>query len=739
MTSTALAIIAAALPASAIIWAVRRYLAPLPTRIVIASVVVSFALVANGFVPGRLPLPVDEVARGYPFKGLFHVERAANSLTNDTVYQMLPWMAAAREQLFSGHAPLWNPYSFSGYPLLANGQSAPFGPFFLLTLIASLPKQIVSMAFLKLLVSFIFTYLFLKDDDLSDGAAILGAVTYTLSVFNTVYLYYPLTSVTSLLPLLLWSARRCLQMPGLRWAGVLALATAAALAGGHPESALHLALACGAFVIGESIAIRAGISTVARVVAAAIYGAIVSAPAWVPIVPQILASERFSHIRAAGNVSHQYPGMIAWLLLSPNGFGTPARHSWNWIMNYSMAAPTYVGLLPLALLPIALLQSRVRGRVYALVAIGTFLLALDWTPVAHWLNRIPPFAYTANDRLRFIAVFFCAAAAAHAADRLTGRLLLPFAATCIAIAAACAWLFTKRWDIAFRPRDTVGAIALAAVLALLFRAKENSTRLPWLLAACTALDLITLNTEFNRGTKEQYFRPTLPIINALNAIRPAGPFRILGFDWDLLPNQSTLYGLEDIRGSDPMAPAAYTKFLGTLASDDSANEVRRIKDVDQPGIAFLGVQFVLTDPSIHLGDHWRLRYRGPDGNLYESTTALPRFFAPPSDRPSRPIITSIRQTEPRKYVLTVSSDGEGFVASSVPLAPGWRVYVGGRRTQLHIVNQAFIGFLVPQGRSEVIVVYRPLAFYGPVAVSAMLVVGTVAVVLVRRKRSLVPI
>jgi hypothetical protein len=510
MTSTALAIIAASLPAGAIIWAVRRYLAPLPTRIIIVSIVVSLTLVANGFVPGRLPLPVDEVARGYPFRGLFHVERAANSLTNDTVYQMLPWMAAVREQLFSGHAPLWNPYSFSGYPLLANGQSAPFSPFFLMTLIASLPKQIVAMAFLKLLVSFIFTYLFLKDDDLTDGAAILGAVTYTLSVFNTVYLYYPLTSVTSLLPLLLWSARRCLRIPGLRWAAVLALATAAALTGGHPESALHLALACGALVIGESFAIRAGISRIARVVTAAIYGAIASAFAWLPVVQQVLASERFSHIRAAGNVmSHSYPRTIAWLLLSPNGFGTPARHSWNWIMNYSMAAPTYVGLLPLALLPIALIHNRVRGCVYAFVAIGTFLLALDWTAVAHWLNRIPPFAYTANDRLRFIAVFFCAAAAAHAADRLSRRFLLPFAATCVVIAAACVWLFTKRWDIAFRPRDTVGAVALSvatiAALMLFCGAREYSTRLPWLLAACTALDLIALNTEFNRGTKAPRF------------------------------------------------------------------------------------------------------------------------------------------------------------------------------------------------------------------------------------------
>src|SRR5262249_20651126 len=155
----------------------------------------------------------------------------------------LPWMQLVREQFRAGSFPLWNRYQFSGYPLLANGQSAPFGPFFLATLIVPLPKQIVSMAFLKLYCGFIFAFLFLKDEGRSDAAALFGAVLFSFSVFNTVYLYYPLTSVTTLLPVLLWSLQRVLRSSHLRFAAVLSACAATAITGGHPESVVHLAIA----------------------------------------------------------------------------------------------------------------------------------------------------------------------------------------------------------------------------------------------------------------------------------------------------------------------------------------------------------------------------------------------------------------------------------------------------------------------------------------------------------------
>ena len=44
------------------------------------------------------------------------------------------------QRLFSGQLPLWNPYTFSGHPFLADVQSAIFYPISLITLLLSLSQ-----------------------------------------------------------------------------------------------------------------------------------------------------------------------------------------------------------------------------------------------------------------------------------------------------------------------------------------------------------------------------------------------------------------------------------------------------------------------------------------------------------------------------------------------------------------------------------------------------------------------
>ncbi len=138
-------------PALLLTACVRRWIAAVPWRIVILLLSLTLGFLHGAVFTSKLPVPVDEVARGYPYRGIFGDVQPRNPLTNDTVKLFLPWMQVAREELFHLRAPLWNRYSFSGYPLLGNGESAPFSPFFLMTLIVPLPKQIVAMAGLKLL------------------------------------------------------------------------------------------------------------------------------------------------------------------------------------------------------------------------------------------------------------------------------------------------------------------------------------------------------------------------------------------------------------------------------------------------------------------------------------------------------------------------------------------------------------------------------------------------------------
>src|SRR5207248_6931618 len=136
-----------------------------------------------------------------------------NASTNDTVKQFLPWMQVAREELAHFRAPLWNRYSFGGYPLLGNGESAPFSPLFLATLFVPLPKQIVAMAGLKIFVALLFTYLFVKREGTGDAAAIFAAITFAYSTVMTVFLYYSAASVITFLPASAFALLRVIDEP----------------------------------------------------------------------------------------------------------------------------------------------------------------------------------------------------------------------------------------------------------------------------------------------------------------------------------------------------------------------------------------------------------------------------------------------------------------------------------------------------------------------------------------------
>ncbi|MEA2463791.1 MAG: hypothetical protein QOJ98_1538, partial [Acidobacteriota bacterium] len=516
-----------AIPGLLLVLALRRWFGPLPWPVV----AVSFALTL-AFVPAfttDVPVPLDEVLRGYPYRGVTGAVTPRNPLTNDTVKQILPWMQVAREELLSGRLPLWNRYHFSGYPLLGNGQSAPFAPIFLATLFVPLPGQLVAMAGLKMFIALLFGWLFLRNEGLSSAAALFGSVVFAFSVFQTVYLYYPMTTVTSLLPAAAFAVRGCMRSRERRWMVLLALVTAAVAAGGHPESAVHVGIACAvlmlvplAVILSEGggkggsegppaihdaravtttsptrhpelakdlkmrrpgfvrradgderpsvrpshsevlrklrMTVRSGfaaapLSLAVRPLIAALYGLAFSAPAWLPVVEQALLS-----IRAASLASTPHAAMnplIAWLFLNPNGFGNPVHGNWNWIYNYSIAAPTYLGLIPLAL---AFSARKKRDLLLLAICILLFLVAMNWTFIGHALNAIPPLSLIAQDRLRFVVLFFVAWLAARVVgDRWV---LLPG----LALLAAATWLLRVKWNATLGWHSASGVIVLAAFL-----------------------------------------------------------------------------------------------------------------------------------------------------------------------------------------------------------------------------------------------------------------------------------
>ncbi|MFZ2490459.1 MAG: hypothetical protein WA208_03150, partial [Thermoanaerobaculia bacterium] len=459
---------ALAVPSAVLVVSLRRWFTPVPWRIALLFFVMSLVFLHGAVFTGKLPVPVDEIVRGYPYVGITGEPSVRNPLTNDTVKLFLPWMAVAREELGAFRAPLWNRYSFSGYPLLANGESAPFSPFFLATIFVPLPGQIVAMAGLKIFVSLLFGYLFVRRVGASEAAACFAATAFAWSVFQTVFLYYSTTAVTALLPAALYAILVAQQEGSRRGMVLVALVVASLMANGHPESVLHIAIvAAGLLAVDVALASdrRAWLRNFRTPLAGAVAGLALSAPAWVPVLEQVLPSSRLAELRRVGGHPAMYPLTAAWAMISPNGFGNPLRQNWSWILNYSSVATSYTGLVVLVLAVTAALGRRTgsRERLWLLFAVLLWLVAMSWSPLGRGLNALPPFSFVANDKLRFGAIFIAAAVAAVTVDRLRARRSATLMIATVAVVALALFVFKARPHMV-RPSDLVPPIAVAAFM-----------------------------------------------------------------------------------------------------------------------------------------------------------------------------------------------------------------------------------------------------------------------------------
>jgi len=668
------------LPGALISLAVRRFVEPVGWRILFLCAALAIVVAGPGTLTGEVPLPLGEVVRGWPYRGLFGDVKVANALTNDTTKQILPWMAVVREELAHGRAPLWNRYLFCGTPLLGNGQSAPFSPFFLATLFVPLPQQLVAMAGLKLFVALLFGYLFLRREGVGDGAAMFGSAAFALAVINICFLYYPLTAVSLLLPLSAYAVLR-------GSVGLIAIAVAALLAGGHPESVVHVAFAVALLLIIER-------RLTLRSVAAALAGALIAAPAWMPVVAQALISNRVEQLKSV-HAGAPFPTTGLWAAVAPNGFGTPARGNWNWYVQYPDAAGIYLGLLVLALVIPALFsrQATTRDRLLFAAMLAAMLLAFGWSPIARLAYAAPPFSWVAHERMRFVVAFFAAILATRTLTRMKrDDVVIALIASAVA-AALFARVYAKVTTLT--PIAWTGVATLILFWIVVFTAPRRAAVAAFVLVT---VDLLAVTYGYNALTPARWYAPRLPIIDALKRAAPATPYRVLGLDWTFLPNAAAQYGVEDIRGSDPMEWSEYAKFFRAVELPDASIDVKRIADPEQPLLDRMNVRYLLTPPGAAVGPKWRRIYAGVDGELYENATVFERFYADAK--------VAVTMRDPMRFDLDVVAPAATTIRSSQPAMPGWSVRVDGRRANSGRVDGVFLEFAVPAGRHHVEVEYR---------------------------------
>lgn len=614
---------------------------------------------------GLIPFPGDLLVSNYaPWSTASYLGFIPATIPNkgqyfDVIRQMYPWKTFVIETIQHGQLPLWNPYNFSGTPLLANLQSAVFYPLSLFYfLFGQKTGWIITVMLQPLLASF-FTYLFARKIGLSTIAGVFAAVAFGFSLFTSVFLEYnTLLHVVLWLPLSLYLIEGLLTSRKLFPLFLFSLSIVCAYLGGHIQIAVLqtiFILAYGLFRIisqkqKKERKITACLSFVALVVIAIGIASMQLFPA-------------LELLQLSARVPQQYDFLIRELLLqpeqmfrifSPDIFGNPANR------NYLLQDPypgkaIYLGLIPLFFSFFAIVFLRTKSNIrFFTIASCIILLLILRTPLTELFYKlqVPFFSTSSPGNIIFLLSFCLSVLSGFGLDYwLSKKDKKEWAAPIVfAIAFSLCFFVVTLTQTQYNIRSFIYSLLLftffvCVYYAGLFFAKKKPL-LVLLLIGITVCDLFYFFHKFNPFVQKELLFPDHAVLRFL---RGKEYVRFWGYGSGRIEaNFATQYGIFSPDGYDPLYPKRYGELIqasenGRLASvftnktrsdaivqpgygeEDLPSNTARLRLLD-----LLGARYILsndTDPhsdktfpsdrfkEIHSDGAWR---------IYENTKALPR-------------------------------------------------------------------------------------------------------------------
>jgi len=382
-------------------------------------------------------------------------------LPGDDLTQNFPLRVLAGDQIRAGHLPLYDPYIWSGAPLLAGWNAGAAYP--LTWLFAILPGT--GAWTLNLIATWVVAglgmFCFLRALRLGSLASFLGAFTFAFAGgMSAQVTHFGLVAGMSWVPLALLSILRLSRdrpaASRLGWTAVLATAIGLVILAGEPRAIDDACVIVAIYAVWQVARLgRRAVPAAVSVAAGLALGLCLGAVQWLPGLATISSSQRGADSMALYS-SGSLP--VRWVLLTlvPDllgGSGSLGQPSFFGFYNLTEVT-SYVGILPLVAAFALLGRVRWRSRppewlVWHLMALAGVALALGGnTPLGNLLYHLPLFG---DQRLqsRNILVLDLALAVllAYWADRPFGQRtrreiilgLLPPLAVVAAVALGFIW------------------------------------------------------------------------------------------------------------------------------------------------------------------------------------------------------------------------------------------------------------------------------------------------------------
>lgn len=554
----------------------------------------------------------------------------------DFTHHFLPFSLFQQAALRTGYLPVWNPYTYSGHPFLADTQAAVFYPVSNLLLLVTLPWPgpgarlywLQVEAVLHIALAGWFTYLLVRTLTHQRWAGLIAGCCFAFSGYLTGYppLQLAVLRTAIWLPLLLWLLYQALHTPTRwRWWIGAALVYTTMFLAGHPQTFLHGTYVVGFWLIwllvamgrptrvGDDVAVASSAQFSLRRRRQSLLGIVAFFLLTLGLsAAQLLPSLEFTRYSVRANVDYAFVS---------GGF--PLQDSWQLLLPgvLTQFSPLYIGVIGLGLAFIATVIPRPRQLPYNLHYFA-FGMALLFLLLAYGDNGLlyPLFyrfapgwnLFRGQERAAFVvalALSLLAGMGAGALAQLPAATRRRLAIGVAMLISSGVYLFGVLWQLLGRTAVSQVHYLVVAVLTILFALvlvvvlvlPGWDRRRTWLLTGTLLFNLFVINM----GTNLSPFGPVrktilAPELEALHGAVTATSDTATGLpgrvynEFRVYEDYGMRLGVEDVWGSSPLRLARYAALFDNFPLDRMWS--------------LLGVDQVLT---------WRRELFGPSTLLAE--------------------------------------------------------------------------------------------------------------------------
>jgi hypothetical protein len=607
---------------------------------------VALVIVGPAFLPGRILSPAANLFTAFPWESIAPGPVVPHPATADVTNLVHPMLVHAAREVGAGRLPSWNPYQYAGAPLLSNPNAAVLSPLTALAYVLPLAPAIALAAWLKLAAAGLGMHWLLRLLGVGPLPATLGAVGFLASSSMIGWLLWTQAATIALIPWVLGVVERLRQTADRRLVAALALVVAVDVLGGYPQTTFHTLLLAGAWALARAPG-GGGPAFLARAAAGVALGAGLAAAQILPFLDYARESAIYAY-RSQWTFPLHAPAATLVTFLMPGFYGTGAEFWGPWQFVITV---TFVGLVPIAAFPLALLDAGRRPAVRffagaAVVVAGIHygapgLGALALLPGMDLGNnlRLMPFLALAASALGALGLDAAARGAGTASAwpaRLARAWFVVLAVAGLAAVAVHAGEPGAAGMVFTLPQQYLvflGTLTLVTLALLAWLAEPGGARWAPLLLALQLASVLPLAITYNEAVDRRWFYPVPPAIAWLEA-RAGADARVV------LPHSTgAVYRLREAHGYDGMTPRRVEEVVGTVGTGlpltrglrqnpvvlHGSEPLSALAVVTSPALDRLGVRYVTMPPrAAPPRPDLTLAYDGPDARIFVNPRALPR-------------------------------------------------------------------------------------------------------------------